>query len=317
MARTVPEQIQQLIDSHRHILIVLPKTGGGDAIGSSIALALWLEKLQKQVEIASDEFVLPRNYRFLKRANTIVPQLSQAQKFILSVDVREHGLESLTYDVKDEILRIFVTPKTGVLTRDLVRTSQSDFVYDLIITVGTTDLKSLGKIYSKNTELFFKTPVINLDHHAQNEHFGQINAVTITATTVSEVVFALLQTLDAALIDKDIATALLTGIIAQTRSFKNDATKPEAMMCASTLIGLGANRDAIVQALFRTRTIATLKLWGYALRHLQSDPAIGLVWTTITRDDFSRSGAQEPDLSDIIDELISNSPEAKIILLLH
>ena len=50
---------------------------------------------------------------------------------------------------------------------------------------------------------------------------------------------------------------------------------------------------------------------------MQYDKSIGLVWTTITRDDFTRAGAQEHELYEIIDELIASSPEAKIIALLH
>ena len=118
-------------------------------------------------------------------------------------------------------------------------------------------------------------------------------------------------------IDADIATALLAGMITKTNSFKTENTKPNTLTIASRLMHLGANRDHIVQNLYRTRAISTLKLWGQALSHLQYDKSIGLVWTTITRDDFTRAGAQEHELYEIIDELIASSPEAKIIALLH
>ncbi len=89
------------------------------------------------------------------------------------------------------------------------------------------------------------------------------------------------------------------------------------MDLASKLINLGGKRDYIVQNLYRTKSITTLKLWGQALSHLQHDVHLGLVHTSITREDFVRSGATPEDLKDIIDDLIGNSPEAKMILLLY
>ena len=113
------------------------------------------------------------------------------------------------------------------------------------------------------------------------------------------------------------ATTLLTGIIAKTHSFKTEQVKPTTLNVASKLVSLGGERDSIVDHLYRTRSVATLKLWGQALAHLQTIPSIGLVYTAITRDDFVRSGASEDDLYDIVEELIANSPEAKLVLLLH
>lgn len=317
MSLTVHQQIHQAIEGKKHILITFKKDGRGDAIGSSIALLLYLEKMGKRAEIVVDEFDLPNQFNFLKKAKEIKPQFSHLQQFIVTIDVGAAGVQELSYDIKDEKLRVFITPKGGMLNRDAVRTAQTDFKYDLIITLDTQDLASLGNLYTNNTDLFFKTPVINIDHDSSNEHFGQINLVEITATSTAEVVYDLLKKLGEEYIDTDVSTALLTGMIASTRSFRGDNVKPTTLAAAGKLVAAGANRDFIVQNLYRTRSLSTLKLWGQALAHLESEKSIGLVWTAITREDFVRAGASENELQDIIDELISNSPEAKIILVLH
>jgi phosphoesterase RecJ-like protein len=239
------------------------------------------------------------------------------QKFILTLDVKESGVQELSYDLQDEKLRIFVTPKQGFLTRDAVRTAQTDFKYDLIVVLDSENLAALGGLYENNTELFYKTPIINIDHQAGNEHFGQVNLVDLTVVSTAEVVFDLLKQLGEEYIDAAVATAILTGLIAQTRSLKSDNIKPHTVATAAKLIGLGAEREKIITNRFRPRSVSALKLWGHALTPLQHDSKIGLVWSTITRDDFVRSGATETDLKDIIDELIGNSPEAKFTLLLH
>jgi phosphoesterase RecJ-like protein len=175
----------------------------------------------------------------------------------------------------------------------------------------------LGEIFFHNTDLFYKTPIVNFDNHAGNEHFGQINIVEMNASSNAEIIFGILEQLSAAHIDEKIATCLLTGMISQTNSFKTPNVAPSTLNIASRLMNLGADREKIIHNLYRTKSISSLKLWGRALNNLQHDREIGMAWTTITRDDFIRSDASEEDLHGIASELITNSPEAKIILLLH
>jgi len=317
MVLDLVEQLKQLLADKKNILIVFPKQSQGDATASSVALALFLEKLGKRVDIVSDNFALPQSLKFLKKTETIKPQLSHLQKFIITLNAQKAGVHDLSYDLKDNKLRLFITPEAGTFTREDVATAQSDFRYDLIFALDALDLEALGNIYDKNTEFFYKKPLVNIDCHIGNEHFGQINIVEPSLSSVSEIIYNLLEKLAPEQLDNEIATALLTGIIAKTRSFKSPNINPNTLSLAGKLINQGANRDYIVQNLYRTRSLSTLKLWGQALSHIQQDKNIGLVWTIITRDDFVRSGAGENDLPDIIDELIGNSPEAKLILLIH
>ncbi len=317
MALNETEQINKLLEGKKDILITFHKEGKGDAIASSIALALYLEKLGKRVDIVCDSFDLPQNLKFLKKVETIKTTFSHLQKFIITVDVDKTGLNELSYDLKDDKLRLFITPKQGFLSRDNIRTAQSDFKYDLIFVLDTQELEGLGGLYDNNTELFFNKPIINIDYHSTNEYFGQVNLVENTATSTGEVLYNLLNDIGQEHISDTVATSLLTAIIANTKSFKTQNIKPHTLYLASKLMILGADRDHIVQNLYRTRSLSTLKLWGQMLSHIQQDNSIGLVWTTITRDDFVRSGAQAQELYDIVDELIHNSPEAKLILLFH
>jgi len=233
------------------------------------------------------------------------------------VDISRTKLETISYDVKDNTLSIFLTPKEGFITKNDLRTAQSTYKYDLIMTVGVSDLESLGPVFFNNTDLFYRTPIVNFDNHAGNENFGQINFTELTATSNCEIIFNTLSKINESLIDKDIATTLLTGMIAQTKSFKTKNVTPYTLNLASKLMNLGADRELIVQNLYRTKTISTLKLWGQTLTRLQNDRDTGLFWTTIFREDFSKTGATQDDLKDIVSELIANSPEAKAILLLH
>lgn len=317
MALTDIEQMKQLITKSKHILIALKKDPSGDAISGALACSLFLKQLQKHIDVVSDDFVLPKKFAFLPQAESIKSRMPHLQKFIIHVDVKDMGLQELSYDVKDGMLEIFLTPQHGFFTHDHIRTAQTNFRYDLIITLDTPDLESLGDLYTNNTDLFYKVPVLNIDTSPANEHYGALNCVDVTASSTSEVIANLLEHMNAALFEKDIATALLTGMIAATQSFKTKNVKPQALTLASKLVGIGADREYIIQHLYRTKTLSTLKLWGQALAHLQYSPSLGLVSVSLTREDFTRSGATEQELYDIIDELIMNSPEAKMVLLTH
>ena len=317
MALTAHEQFSQLLSGAKRVLITFGSNGRHDAIAGSIALANFLEAQGKQVDVISPGFVLPQNLSFLEKAHTIAPKFNHLQQFILTVDVHNAGVKELQYDVEDEKLRIFITPEEGFLTKDRVRTAQSSFVYDAIITLDTPDLDSLGELYTKHAELFHKTPIINIDHATANEHFGHVNMVDVTAASTCELLFELMKQTGETYITESMSTALLTGMIAKTRSFKAENIKPHTLSIAGELMKLGADRDFIVENLYHTRSIATLKLWGQALTNLQHDKQHGIVWTTITRDDFARSEATEADLYEIIDELITSSPEARVTVLLH
>lgn len=306
-----------MIEKAKHILVVFPAQKGGDAIGAASAMALLLKQMGKRVDIVSHGFIVPKSFAFLETAQTIRPELGYLKKTILSVDVKQTGIREVSYDVKDDMLRIFLLPKEGQIKKESVVIAESDFSYDCIVTIGAEDLHQLGSVFAHHTDFFYGTPIINLDTSPGNEHFGQINIVDTTASCVSELLTDQILGLGEQYMVKEIATALLAGIIAETRSFKTAQMKPRTLTTASTLIRYGANREDIVERLYRTRTIASLKLWGTALTHLKNDPSIGLVWTTITRDDFVRSHANESDLYDIVEELIGNAPEAKMILLLH
>lgn len=317
MALNLNQQIQEAINRSRQILITFRQNGNGDAIAAALALGQILQKQNKQVEIACDSFATPGQLKFLPFIQNIKPQLSPLQKFIIKIDITKNKLESLSYDVKDGQLYIYITPRGGLINRSDVQTAATDLKFDLIIILDSPDLASLGKIYENNTEIFVRTPTLNIDHSPSNEHFGKINLVDISAAATCEILFELLSQIAPEQIDADIATLLLTGLIVKTKSFKMPNINSRALDNASRLVELGARREEIARNLYRNRSLATLKLWGRALARLKNDARLGLVSLTLTKEDFLNSGAAPHDLPEIIDELVVNAPEAKIIVLLY
>jgi len=135
------------------------------------------------------------------------------------------------------------------------------------------------------------------------------------ATSTSEIIFELLKELDTGL-DEYVATSLLTGIISKTKSFQTTSVTPKSLAISSHLIENGARRDDIIKNLYRTKSINTLKLWGRALARLKTELNGKIVWSLLNKQDFDKSKAKEADLEGVIDELIINTPEAEIVVIL-
>ncbi len=318
MALNLNQQIFETVQKSSHPLIAFRKNWSGDAVATSLALRAVLKKLGKPiVDVASDGFAAPKNFTFLPEIGAIKPDINNLRKLIISLDVAGNPIGGLHYEMNGDKLNIFVSPEGKNLDAKNISTAFSDYKYDLALVLDTPDLESLGGIYHKNSEFFYRTPVVNIDHSPANEQFGQINLVEMNSTSTAETLFNFLESLDPRLIDEEVATLLLAGMISKTRSFKSPNVTPRTLGIASQLVARGARREEIVKNLYQTKTIGTLKLWGRALMRLKSDPSAKIVWSLLTRDDFITSGAEAEDLPEVIDELIANSPDADIVVLFY
>jgi len=315
MAKSPVQQIKETIQKAKNMVVVLPKSPSVDAIASSLGLAMVLRKINKKVKVVCSDYQVVPAHRFLPKSKEIHSDLTALRKFIISLDISKTKVNELSYDMNGDKLDIFISPKDGFFESRDVSTSASSFEYDLIIMIDAQDLESAGRIYENNTEFFYHTPIINIDHNPANEHFGQINLVDLVATSTSEIVFELLKNLNKEAIDEYIATNLLAGIISKTRSFQSKAVTPKSLSIASYLIENGARRDEIIKHLYQTKSLATLKLWGRVLARLRTDLAGQIVWSLLNMQDFERSGASEDDLEGVIDELIVNTTGAEVIVL--
>ncbi len=317
MGLTVNQQIFELVKNSQKILVVFKKNYSGDALSSALALFLLLQKLDIKVDLVCQDFVVPKNYKYLPSIDEIKPNLSCLRQFIVSMDMGDNKIKDLSYEVKKNKLNIILTPEKGYFDEDKIEYKSGKYKYDLVITLDTDDLESLGELYEKNNEFFYSTPIINVDHNAENEQYGQINLVELTHSSASEILFNLINDYDSNLLTPDIATCLLTGMISKTKSFRSTSVTPQALSIASQLILNGAERDLIIQNLYRTKSISTLKLWGKVLARLKHDSSHKLAWSYLQQKDLIELNFSKPNFTEIVEELITSAPEAEIIVLFH
>lgn len=316
MSLSEPQQLMEMIKRAHKPLLVLPAHAGVDHFSSAFGLADVLKKLNKEATIVS-EGPLPKTLESRSVNRTIHRFIPELHDLTIELDLQAAELESMRHEVEAKILKIHLTPKNGMWKQQHINVKPSPYRYDLLICLGAEDLASCGNLFVDHPDFFYQTPIINIDHSPANEHYGQINLVNVTAASVGEVCQEAVQCIDPALIDPDVATHFLTGMIAKTKSFKTRNVTPKTLASASALLESGARREEIIHELYRTRSVGTLRLWGRALARLKHNAEHKFVWTLLSSQDFLHAGADESDLQDVIDELIATSPDAETVLLLY
>jgi phosphoesterase RecJ-like protein len=311
------QEAQELIRQADDILIPLSVRPDEDAVGSAVALKLFLEKIGKRVTILSLD-PLPEKVKFLNGTAEVVSELSSGRDFIISLKTEAASAEKLSYNITDGTLNIVVTTKEGSFKPEDVSFASGKPKVDLIIAVDTASLGRLGEVPAKYSELFNGAiPILNIDHHASDDFFGTVNLVDPLAASTSEILIGLFEAINRELIDENIATALLMGLLSDTASFQNTNTTPKSLTVAAQLLGFGAHHADIIRHLFKTKSFAALKLWGRALHRLSFNKEAGLVWSKLTRQDFEETGASPDETSGLIDQLIKTTTGAKVALLLE
>lgn len=311
-------QAKELLKGAQRILIA-PSQPDGDSVGSSLALMSVLCKLGKDaVVVTSHE--LPDYLAFLPLTDQFQPGLPNSKDFVISLSTEQADIDHLKYEVESNKINIIVTPKNGSFNPRDVSFSGSTASFDLIVTVDTGDLVQLGTFYDDNKILFESVPLLSIDHHASNGRFGTHNFLNFKAASTTQMLTPIFQDLEQEtgkeLIDEDVATLLLVGIITDTGSFQHSNTSPDAFEVAAELLDRGARQQEIIKHIFKTKSLATLKLWGRVLSKIQYVPEDKLVYSTITLQDLADTGASPDDTGGIIDELMSNAPGSEVVMLL-
>lgn len=315
MELALTTQAVTLLKTSNTPVIIIPKNPTTDALAAAVALLVLLERGGKSAQVVSPEFTMPPGHGFLPKSDAVRHNLSSLQNFIINVDLTKTKLDSLSYDIRDNQLHIYLAPKNGFFDPANVKTSTGEFAHDLIITLDLPDLERLGPLYKDNTEFFYRTPILNIDHHAANSRFGQVNFVDLTDSSVSEGVFEIVTAMDATLIDEQVATSLLAGIISKTKVFQSNTVTPRSLAVASHLVAAGGRRDDIIRHLYQTKTLPTLRVWGRALANLKTSPNQAVVWSTVTGADLRASEATPTDAAGVLDELMVNAPTATYYVL--
>lgn len=162
---------------------------------------------------------------------------------------------------------------------------------DAAVILECPKLSRAGNIIQKlNEECRF----INIDHHQDNEGFGEINWVDQQASSVGEMVGEYFDAVGYE-IDPQSAMQLYTAILTDTGRFRYNSTSARTMEIAGKLIASGADPRIICDQIYYNLPLATIKLVGHALDRAEfvSDNKICIL--SLTKEDIRKKGARLSD----------------------
>lgn len=180
---------------------------------------------------------------------------------------------------------------------------------DLMIVVDCSNLARAGNGVTLFDE--YGTPDLNIDHHATNQGFAQINLVDPNAVSVTEMLATYLPAWGFAL-TPPAAAALVTGLITDTIGFRTPNVTASTMRCVADLMDLGADMPKLYRLALIDRTFESLQLWGRGLTRLQHND--GLVWTSLTLEDRKIAGYPGKDDADLINLLATVKDQAVALI---
>jgi bifunctional oligoribonuclease and PAP phosphatase NrnA len=307
----------QAIEQHQRLLVIPHANVDADGLSSALACFQLFQALGKDVTVICPD-TLPESLRFMPGFEKLEREVKESQDFVITINMDE-GVEvdKLRYTVEDSKVNIIVVPKKGHIRPQQIQMAPGEHKYDLIVVVDTADLSLLGSMYTDHIDLFSEVPILNIDHHISNTQFGQLHLIDPTSASATEVLYALFMQVPSYRdkITPDMATLLLTGLITDTRSFQNPNTTPHSLEVAAQLLERGARQQEIIQNIYKTKPLSTLRIWGRALNRIQVDSAARIVWSSVSKEDLAEMEAKSKETHGILDELISTIPDADVHVL--
>ena len=304
----------QAIEQHQKLLVIPHANVDPDGLSSALACYQMFKEMGKDVTVICPD-TLPESLSFLPGFEKLENEVKESEDFVITINLDE-GVEvdKLRYTVEDHKVNIIVVPKRGRIKPQQIALAPGGHSYDLIVVVDTADLSLLGSLYTDHIDLFSQVPILNIDHHISNTQFGQLQLIDPTAASATEVLYSWFQQVPAMRdkITADMATLLLTGLITDTRSFQNPNTTPHSLEVAAQLLEKGARQQEIIQNIYKTKPLSTLRIWGRALNRIQVDLKDRIVWSAISKEDLAEMEAKSKETHGILDELISTIPDADV-----
>ncbi|MBQ3673675.1 MAG: DHH family phosphoesterase [Paludibacteraceae bacterium] len=236
---------EQFLTSANRIVIFTHMAPDGDAMGSSLAMFLWI---QKRI-----------NEHSLKTQNVHVITPNAFPAFLAWMPAAE---QILIYENNAE--------KADAVIAEA----------DLHICLDFNEPKRIGVVGDKLLQN--PCPKILIDHHLNPADFATVTFSHPELSSTCELTYRFFNHLDTK-IDLNIATCLYTGLMTDTGNFAFNSNNPDIYEMIAELVRIGIDKDAIYNAVFNQYSADRVRLMGYALyKKMQLFPEFHLALITLS-----------------------------------
>ena len=228
----------------QNILIALSSDPSVDELSAAIGLSLYLDKLGKRAT-AIYSGSTPNALEFLKPEETFESTADSLQDFVIALN--KEKADHLRYKLDGDYVKIYITPYKSRIDSDDLDYSYGDFNIDLVLALDVANGIDLDAALREHGRIMHDAVIVNITTGAPGK-LGEIEWSDKAASSVSEMAAKLSYGIKGdAVIEKEEATAFLTGIVAATSRFSNAKTTPDTMKIASRLMESGADQQLIAK----------------------------------------------------------------------
>lgn len=243
------QQIVEAIKTNSSILVTVSDSPSVDELSAALGLTMILNKLDKRgTAIFSGS--IPPAITFLDPAKTFEGTVDSLRDFIIALD--KEKADHLRYKVDGDMVKIFITPYRTTLTdKDLEFTQGDEYNVEMVIALGVKDQDHLDKAFAAHGRILHDAVVATISTDTQPSSLGAMDWRDGAASSLCEMLVSLSEALkdEAPLLDDQVATAFLTGIVSATDRFSNNQTSSRVMTMAAQLMAAGANQQLIAAKL--------------------------------------------------------------------
>jgi bifunctional oligoribonuclease and PAP phosphatase NrnA len=256
---------------------------------------------------------------------TIVDQFKRHQRFLVVSHTHPDGdaigsllATGLTLRAMGKDVHLFNESPIPAVYRFLpsVNTIQQQIdpalPFDAAIVLDCGDIDRIGDFAAR----IIQAPLlINIDHHVTNTHFGHLPLIDADACATAEIIYRLIKLLPVK-INCAIATAIYTGILTDTGSFRFSNTTRAAFAICEEMVGKGTNPYEVAQFVYGTYSLGRIKLLNLALDSLEISLNGKLSIMTLTQRMLRETRTQAEDIDGLIN-YARRIEDVKVAALIH
>lgn len=253
------QQIVEKVKASSNILVTVSTNPSVDELSAALGLTILLNKMNKHAT-AVFSGAIPPAITFLDPEKTFENTVDSLRDFIIALD--KEKADHLRYKVVDDVVKIFITPYRTTITSDDLEFSQGDYNVELVLALGVKEQDNLDSALAAHGRILHDATVATISNDDIKSELGSLAWRDKNASSLSEMIVSLSEGFkgDKTGLDEQIATALLTGLVAATDRFSNSRTSSRVMTMAASLMAAGANQQLIAAKLEEANEIGDGKV---------------------------------------------------------
>lgn len=196
------KKLKRIIEKNQNFAILFSENKKNDSAPAAVAFFYILKQMGKNAKIVNP---LPAEFSFL-----LTEKIKRLADFLIVIKEQTAKITEVFYERNHLGVNLFLKTSQGIIKPENIEiknlTQTEPAVYLAFGISRFADILS-----------YFKSPpetIINIDTPGPNENYGHLNLTAEEAPTLSELALDIISFFDEILFSKEVATALLSGLIA-------------------------------------------------------------------------------------------------------